>query len=34
MPDPDLPLMEVPSTNSLRFSDEIVFVGGITLGLL
>ena len=34
MPDPDLPLLEDAVRKLAPFLDEIVFVGGVTLGLL
>ena len=34
MPDPNLPLLEDAVVKLAPFLDEIVFVGGITLGLL
>jgi hypothetical protein len=34
MPDPNLPLLEVAVRKLAPFLDEIVFVGGVTLGLL
>ena len=34
MPDPNLPLLEEAARKLTPFLDEIVFVGGITLGLL
>jgi hypothetical protein len=34
MPDPNLPLLEDAVHKLAPFLDEIVFVGGITLGLL
>lgn len=34
MSDPNLPLLEDAVRKLDRFLDEIVFVGGITLGLL
>ncbi len=34
MPDPNLPLLEDAASKLEQFLDEIVFVGGVTLGLL
>ncbi len=34
MPDPNLPLLEDAIRKLVPFLDEIVFVGGVTLGLL
>jgi hypothetical protein len=34
MPDPNLPLLEDPVRKLAPFLDEIVFVGGVILGLL
>ena len=34
MPDPNLPLLEDAVRKLAPFLDEIVFVGGVTLGLL
>jgi hypothetical protein len=34
MPDPNLPLLEDAVHKLAPFLDEIVFVGGVTLGLL
>jgi hypothetical protein len=34
MPDPNLPLLEDAVSKLAPFLDEIVFVGGVTLGLL
>ena len=34
MPDPNLPLLEDAVCKLAPFLDEIVFVGGVTLGLL
>ena len=34
MPDPNLPLLEDAARKLAPFLDEIVFVGGVTLGLL
>ena len=34
MPDPNLPLLEDAAQKLAPFLDEIVFVGGVTLGLL
>jgi hypothetical protein len=33
MPDPNLPLLEDAVRKLASFLDEIVFVGGVTLGL-
>jgi hypothetical protein len=34
MPNPNLPLLEYAASRLIPFLDEIVFVGGVTLGLL
>lgn len=34
MPDPNLPLLKDAASKLAPFLDEIVFVGGVTLGLL
>jgi hypothetical protein len=34
MPDPNLPLLEDAARKLAAFLEEIVFVGGVTLGLL
>ena len=34
MPDPNLPLLEEAAQKLIPFLDEIVFVGGVMLGLL
>lgn len=34
MPNPNLPLLEYAVSKLAPFLDEIVFVGGVTLGLL
>ena len=34
MPDPNLPLLEDAARKLAPFLEEIVFVGGVTLGLL